>query len=1086
MPQTIARPDSPVRTDEPGRVDFARRFLTCFIVSISTITGAVPQPHIDHRTVRLPMVDGESIRFTRITTADGLSQTRVAQIVQDDQGFMWFGTEYGLNRYDGYKFKLFVHDAGRTNSLAGTFISALFKDRSGMLWIGSNRFLDKLDPTTEVFTHYQVEPDDPAGTIIHISQDRAGMLWLATGTGLDRFDPKTGQVRRYRRASGLSSNDVQWSVEDKSGTLWVGTSEGLDAFDWKTERVTLHIPIEQAVRAAFYEDRAGTFWIYNASGNGLAALDKKTNKLVQYSFYPHDPPQGAYAGVNSMLEDRQGNLWIGSPGVGLLRFDRQKRSFVRYRHDPADANSLAEENVTTLFKDREGNIWIGLQGHGPNHFSTEPAPFETFRSGLGSAKGLSVDLVNAIYADRDGILWIGNDDGLNGIDRKSGRVEQWTAGLSEKPVVISIIEDPQGYLWAGTWGNGLIRFDRGTGAFKIFRHVEGDPSSLSSNLIHRLFIDHAGSLWVGTNDGLNRFDRQTGRFTVFKADWNSRLSQAYVSIAEDATRGVLWLGTHYSGLHRLDVATGQLKIYRSNPGNPRALGDDLVPTVHVSAAGEVWVGTQNGLDKLDPAAGTFTAYTEKDGLSGNAVSCILEDRHGALWISTNRGLSRFDPRNKTFSNYSVADGLPGNDLTGWASCFESPNGEMFFAGFSGGVAFYPDRLDRNSYAPPVALTEFRLAGIPVEVGGRSPLKKSISYTTRLTLSHEQNIFSLAFSALSFRNPANNRYRYKLEGLENNWHEVGSDERLATYTTLPAGAYTFRLQGATSRGVWSEPGVKLEIEILPPMWKTAWFQTVCGALILTLAWALYRVRLHQIARQFNLRLEERVGERTRIARELHDTLLQSFQGLMLRFQVAHDELPGRPAEARKTLENALDHAAQAITEGRDAVQGLRSSTVETNDLAGAIGALGEELAGDETNSRRVESFVDVEGKPRVVHPILRDEIYRIGGEALRNAFRHAQARRIEVTVAYGEHQFRLRVRDDGRGIAPEVLEKQGRAGHWGLAGMRERAELIGGQLEIWSQQQSGTQVELSIPASLAYGTSPARRSRWFAKRAGTNS
>jgi len=1068
------------------QLTMARRLLACFILSISTITGAVPQPHIDPRTVRLPMVDGEGIRFTRITTADGLSQTRVAQIVQGDQGFMWFGTEYGLNRYDGYKFKLFVHDPERPNSLGGTFISALFKDRSGMLWIGSNRFLDKFDRTTEVFTHYQVEPDDPAGTTIHISQDRAGMLWLATGTGLDRFDPKTGQVRRYRRASGLSSNDVQWSGEDKSGTLWVGTSEGLDAFDRKTERVTLHIPIEQAVRAAFYEDRAGTFWIFNATGNGLAALDKKTNTLVRYSFYPHDPPQGAYAGVNSMLEDRQGNLWIGSPGVGLLRFDRQKRRFVRYRHDPSDPNSLAEENVMTLFKDREGNIWIGLQGHGPNHFSTEPAPFETFRSGLGPAKGLSVDLVNAIYADRDGILWIGNDDGLNRIDRKSGRVERWTAGLSEKPIVISIIEDPQGYLWAGTWGNGLIRFDRGTGAFRIFRHVEGDSSSLSSNLIHRLFIDHAGSLWIGTNDGLNRFERQTGRFTVFKADWNSRLSQAYVSIAEDTTRGVLWLGTHYSGLHRLDLATGQLKIYRSSPGNPRALGDDLVPTVHVSATGEVWVGTQNGLDKLDPDSGTFTAYHEKDGLSGNAVSCILEDNQSALWMSTNRGLSRFDPRNKTFSNYSVADGLPGNDLTGWASCFKSPSGEMFFGGFSGGLAFYPDRLDHNSYVPPVALTEFRLSGIPVQVGDRSPMKKSISYTTRLTLSHEQNIFSLGFSALSYRNSANNRYRYKLEGLENSWHEVGSDERLATYTTLPAGDYTFRLQGATSRGPWSEPGVKLEIEILPPMWKTAWFQTVCGALILTLAWALYRLRLHQIARQFNLRLEERVGERTRIARELHDTLLQSFQGLMLRFQVAHDELPARPAEARKTLESALDHAAQAITEGRDAVQGLRSSAVETNDLARAISSLGEELAGDETNSQRVESFVDVEGTARDVHPILRDEIYRIAGEAMRNAFRHAQARRIEVTIWYGEPQFRLRVHDDGRGIAPEVLEKRGRVGHWGLAGMRERAELIGGHLELRSRQGSGTQVELSIPASLAYGTSPARRLRWFAKKTGTNS
>jgi ligand-binding sensor domain-containing protein len=396
MPQTIALLHPHFRADAFWREDFARRLVTCFLLSVSALTGAVSQPHIDPRTVRLPMVDGESMRFTRITTADGLSQTRVAQIVQDDLGFMWFGTEYGLNRYDGYKFKLFVHDPHLPNSLGGTFISAQFKDRTGMLWIGSNRFLDRLDPTTEAITHYQVEPDDPAGTIIHISQDRAGMLWLATGAGLDRFDPKTGQIRRYRRNSGLSSNDVQWSGEDKSGTLWVGTSEGLDALDRTTGNVTLHIPIEQAVRAAFYEDRAGTFWIFNASGNGLAVLDKKTNKLVPYSFYPRDPPRGEYAGVNSMLEDRQGNLWIGSPGAGLLRFDRQKHRFVRYRHDPADPNSLAEENVTTLFKDREGNIWIGLQGHGPNHFTPEAALFETFRSGLVPPRGLSVDLVNAI------------------------------------------------------------------------------------------------------------------------------------------------------------------------------------------------------------------------------------------------------------------------------------------------------------------------------------------------------------------------------------------------------------------------------------------------------------------------------------------------------------------------------------------------------------------------------------------------------------------------------------------------------------------------------------------------------------------
>jgi ligand-binding sensor domain-containing protein/signal transduction histidine kinase len=1052
------------------------RGLVLFMTRIFSVLAmaAVPQVNVDPHIVRLPVVDGKGVRVTRITSADGLSQSRVAQIVQDDQGFMWFGTEYGLNRYDGYKFRVFVKDPRRLNSLGGNFVSALFKDRSGMLWIGTNRFLDRLDPTTETFTHYQVEPDDPAGTIVHISQDRAGMLWLATGTGVDRFDPRTGQIKRYRHntadTSGLRSNDVQWTGEDRSGTFWVGTTKGLDAFDRETGKVTLHISIAQAVGAAFYEDRAGTFWVFNQSGNGLATLDKKRNQLIQYSFYPHDPPQQAYAGVASMVEDRQGNLWIASPGVGLLRFNPQERRFVRYRHDSSDPNSVAEDSVMALFQDREGNIWVGLPGHGTNHFRTDPAVFETFGTRAPPPNALSTDLVNGIYADRDGILWIGNDDGLNRINRKSGLIERWTAGLNKRPIVVSVVEDPRGHLWAGTWGNGLVRFERSTGRYKIFRHVEGDRSSLSSNLIHRVFIDHAGSLWVGTSDGLNRFDPKTERFTEFKADWNSRLSQAYVAIAEDPMRNVLWLGTHYSGLHRLDLASGQLKIYRWKSGDPHGLRDDLVPTVHVSASGEVWVGTQNGLNKLNVDSGTFTAYDETDGLSGNAVSCILEDVQGALWISTNRGLSRFDPLNKRFKNYSAADGLPGNDLTGWAACSKSPSGEMFFGGFSGGVGFYPERLGRisNSYAPPVAVTEFRLSGVPVEVGAHSPLSKSISYTSRLTLSHEQTIFSLAFSALSYKNSADTRYRYKLEGLETTWHEVGSDERLASYTTLPAGVFTFHLEAADSRGPWSEPGAKLEIEILPPIWKTAWFRTLSAGLILSFVWAAYRARLRQIAHQFNMRLEERVAERTRIARELHDTLLQSFHGLMFRYQAARNMLPRRPEEAMQTLDGALQRTEQAIADGRNAIQDLRSEPLSHSDLEHLLTATGQELEGSQDANLKPAIFrVTLEGKREPLSPIVQDEVYRIARELLRNAFQHAEARQIEAEIRYDHTQVRLRIRDDGKGMDPKILKEGGRTGHWGLPGIRERAKRFGARLDFWSEAGAGTEVELTVPASIAY-------------------
>jgi signal transduction histidine kinase len=311
--------------------------------------------------------------------------------------------------------------------------------------------------------------------------------------------------------------------------------------------------------------------------------------------------------------------------------------------------------------------------------------------------------------------------------------------------------------------------------------------------------------------------------------------------------------------------------------------------------------------------------------------------------------------------------------------------------------------------------------------------------------------------------------------------VGSNQRLVTYTTLPARMYTFRVQGATSRGAWSEPGLELAVEILPPWWNTWWFRTVCAALILFLILSLYYYRLGQMTRQYQLRLEERVGERTRIARDFHDTLLQSFQGVLLKFHAATYLIPDRPAEAQKTFESVIEQARQAITEGRDAVQGLRSSTVVSNDLALAISAIGEELAAGQAGRNSPEFRVHVEGTSRDLAPLVRDEVHRIAGEAVRNAFRHAQASRIEVEIHYDRRQLRLRVRDNGKGIDPKILGEGGRPGHHGLPGMQERAKLVGGKLAVWSEIDSGTETELTIPASLAYAKPSVARRSMFSKK-----
>jgi ligand-binding sensor domain-containing protein/signal transduction histidine kinase len=1067
-------------------------------VKVPADTGMVRQAQVDPQTITLPVVDGKGIRFTRLSTDEGLSQTRVIQIVQDNQGFMWFGSQYGINRYDGYKFKVFKHEPGRTNSLSGVFISSLFKDRSGTLWVGCDDFLDKFDPVTENFTHYHIDTGSAPGETVpvtHISQDHAGMLWLSTLRGLLRFNPSTGQTLRYRHDPhnpfSLSSDEVKQTDEDRTGTFWVVTSEGLDAFDRNTGKVTLHIPIQDHREMSFYEDRFGVFWIVHVTGGGVEVYDRKTNTLTHYSFHEGHVSDALPTGVMAMLEDRDGTLWFATLGNGLLKLDRKGQKFIRYRNDPVNPDSLGQDDVAALFQDREGNIWAGLHMMPPTRFATRPPLFEKFRNEPGNPNSMIGTMVNCIYEDRRGILWIGSTDALNRVDRNSGQYTFYRTWGGVRPRPTAIIEDRSGFLWVGTGGLGLIRHDPETGLFKQFRHRPTDPLSLSSDNVTQLLLDHAGRLWATTFDGLNRFDPATSHFSVYKPDPQGP-AHIDLGVNEDP-QGALWVGTHSSGLERFDPAAGRFTAsYRHNPNDSSSLSNNRVNSVYFDRSGAMWVGTQDGLDRFDPGTGGFRTYYEEDGLSGNVVSCILEDERSNLWMSTNNGLSVFDPSRQKFKNYSPADGLPGADLSGWGACSKSSSGEMFFGGFSGGVAFHPDKVADSPYVPPVVLTDFRLFDRPVKVGGDSPLSKSISYTNAIHLPHDKNVFSLEFSALSYFNPATNRYRYKLEGLDREWHEVASSQRLVTYTTLPPRGYTLRVQGATSRGAWSEPGLELAIEILPAWWNRWWFRASSVVTLLALLWVLYRYRLHQIAQEFNVRLEERVNERTRIARELHDTLLQSFHGSLFRFQAARNMLPLRREEAMQALDGALSRAEEAMAEGRDAIQGLRFEPSAHTDVEHLLKSMGQELQSSQDANHNWASFgLTVEGKREALSPIVQDEIYRIARELMRNAFRHADARRIEAEIRYDHAQLRLRVRDDGKGIAPEVLREGSRAGHWGLPGMRERAKRIGARLDIWSQTGTGTEVELTVPALVAYAKvsyasdSDPGRFRLFRRKMGTH-
>ena len=496
----------------------------------------------------------------------------------------------------------------------------------------------------------------------------------------------------------------------------------------------------------------------------------------------------------------------------------------------------------------------------------------------------------------------------------------------------------------------------------------------------------------------------------------------------------------------------------------------MIRSFYADKSGSLWAATEGGVSRIKD--GRVLTLTRENGLPCNTVHWMMDDDADSVWLYTACGLVRIArsdldawassaKQTVKATVFDSSDGVSSHRFTGYsANVAKSADGKLWFLRVGGVSVLDPRHLAFNKLPPPVHIEQVTADG------------QIHDAANGLRLPARVRDLSIDYTALSLVAPEKMRFRYLLEGQDPAWKEVVND-RQVQYSNLAPGPYRFRVTASNNSGVWNEAGAMLEFSIAPAFYQTRWFQAAMAFSFAALLWAAYQWRVAQLARQFNRTLDARVSERTRIARELHDTLLQSFHGLLLRFQTALYLLPDRPAEAKEKLAGAIDHAAKAITEGRDAVQGLRSSTVEKNNLALAISALGRELS-DDGNGLRPEFHVAVEGETRELHPILRDEIYKIAAEALRNAFRHAHARRVEVEIRYDDGQFRLRVRDDGKGIDPAVLANQGLQGHYGLRGMQERGELIGGKLAVWSEAGAGTEVELRLPARILY-TKPASRS-----------
>jgi signal transduction histidine kinase/ligand-binding sensor domain-containing protein len=1008
------------------------------IGTLAVLLGARPALALD------PSLDVSQYAHTAWTPREGFSVGAIYAMAQTPDGYLWLGSEFGLYRFDGVQPVLWQPPAGQQ---LPNKPYALLVTRDGTLWIGT--FEGLVSWNGAKLTSY---PEIGPTFVTSLLEDHEGAVWVGTYSSENvparACAIRAGNVQCEGNDGAFGS--FVWSLgEDGSGSLWAGADSGV--WRWKPGSPQRYAVPGMRVGDLLKSD--GGRLLIGISGAGLKQL--LANKLEPYPIHSATNRNALLADrevdSNKLLRDRDGGLWIGTHQRGLIHIHNGRTDVF------TKSDGLSGDISCSLFEDREGSVWFA-SSRGLDRFRELPV------NTISAKQGLSSDYATSLVAGADGSVWIGTHDGLTRWKNGQSTIFRKPNGLPDD-FVNSLFIDNRGRVWASFSGHRLSYFKDGR-----FVSVPGVPSEQ----VFCIAGDDKDNLWLSGNKGLSHM---RGGHLVENFPWSimGRHQQAKIVAPNE---GGVWLAFWTNG-GVLYFKDGQV---RASFTTANGLGKGHVAGIRLDEQGALWAATQEGgLSRIKN--GRIATLTTRNGLPCNTIHWSIEDDDRSLWLYTACGLVRIarseldawiaDPNLRVQSTvWDAADGVTSRETSPAyynPPVAKSADGKLWFQPGEGVQIVDPHHLAFNRVPPPVHIEQL--------VADHKPYWQNLPElaVSHLRLPARVRDLTIDYTALSLAAPEKVHFKYKLDGQDNEWREV-VNHREVQYSNLRPGPYRFHVIAANDSGVWNEQGDSLQFSIAPAYYQTTWFRALCAFLSLALLWTVYEWRVRQLHHEFEMTLEARVSERTRIARDLHDTLLQSFHGLLLRFQTVSLLLPEHPIEAKEKLDSAIDQAAGAITEGRDAVQGLRASTVERNDLALAINTLGEELQTDSTDRQPVTFRVAVEGQARELHPILRDEIYKIAAEALRNAFHHAQAGQVEVEIRYDYDEFRLRVRDDGKGVDAAVLSSHGLEGHYGLRGMHERATLIKGKLALWSEVNEGTEVELRVPASAAYATD--RKLSWL--------
>ena len=1060
---------------------------------------------------------GPTVRFEHINKDDGLSQNTITSIMQDKDGFLWFGTRDGLNRYDGYEINVFRHMPKDPNSVADNSIGAITQVKNGDIWVGTRGAgISIYDPKTNSFSHIVHDSEQPDKSLSQdviraIFEDSNGIIWIGTSSGgLNRYNPVSKEFKHFKfdenDKSSISNNRIYSIIQDTQGTIWVGTGRGLNKFNARKENFERFIHLENypyslsnnTVRRVF-EDSNKNLWV-GTQGGGLNLYNPQTNAFTSYKHNAADPYSISHNEVIDISEDNNGNLLIGTWGGGLNRFNTINKRFYQMRSEASNQESLSNDFIYTMYNNGNDIFWIGTTGGGVNKYDADKSKFGHYRHLESDPDSLSEDNVRSIYKDSYDVLWVGTrGGGLNRYDELSGKFTHYKhdpsipSSISDGPV-FTIYEDQQRRIWVGT-ARGLNLFERESESFTHFTHDKENPNSLSGNDIRSIYQDDEGLMWIGTyRGGLNKFDEQTNTFTRYQhhtSNLNSISHNSIRAILQDS-KGKLWIGTGGGGLNSFNIENEEFTIYRHDKEDSTSISHNEVFSILEARDGQIWVATRAGLNKLNSNKNGFEQFRREHGLPNDSILGLVEDNAGFLWISTNEGLSKFNTHTKEFRNYDAADGLQSNEF-GLGASFISADNTIYFGGINGFNAFNPKDISDNAELPNVVLTDFQLANQSVDIKVPNQqyasdvytIDKTINRLDELVLTYKESLVSFEFAALHYADPMKNKYAYKLEGWDNDWVYTDSKRRFATYTKLDADTYIFKVKASNKDGRWNEQPKTLKVIVEPPPWETWWAYTIYIISIIALVYAFVYNQQQKVLyeRSVNRKLKQVDRLKDQFLANTSHELRTPLNGIIGLAESLIDGVAGNlPALANQNLAMVVTSGKRLSNLVNDLLDFsklkdhnivLHTKALDLHDMANVVLTMSRPLVGD----KQLELINKVPTKLQAVEAD-EDRLLQILHNLIGNAIKFTEKGHVTVEAAIIKDRLKVSIIDTGIGIPEDKFEAvfesfeqiedsatrlQSGTG-LGLAVSKQLVELHGGIIELESTLDVGSTFHFTLPLS----------------------